>query len=367
MASQLSQITESRLEENELIHVQGTVIHHFVFAVRQDLVLAKELLNVLRVRQCMLSTFEMALILSLVRLDRYSSKASEILRKAFLQDFAHHHKIKSSAWVSSIEGLATPSDMRQKTWHVVRRSAKGWEHVVPGIVVFAMSNLEWAAKKCSTGGGAGRSNSENVASDAQSFWSSASGGGAGLERALATGFTTMASDLQRAVSSQLVLCCTDMLETTFRHHTAVRDEILGQILSRVLTRDDSVKYVVQLLARIATRCSKDVIDCLPKIKESLEYLAFMPTNTAVALIRALSPVLRLSASLLDYLIIILRKALFSREADARIVALQGFLLLAQGNLCAWGAGGVDQDQDSLALEIIGQLRRTMVQQVYMRE
>ena len=113
MASQLSQTTECRLEEEELIHVEGTVIHHFVFAVRQDVLLAKELLNVLRLRQCSLSAFEMALLFSLVRIDKYSTKASEMLRKSFLQDFAHQHKIKLSAWVSTIDGLAAPSDMRQ--------------------------------------------------------------------------------------------------------------------------------------------------------------------------------------------------------------------------------------------------------------
>ena len=153
---QLSQITESRVEEDELVHVQGTVIHHFVFAVRQDVALAKELLGVLRIRQCALSTFEVALLMALVRLDRYAVKSSEILRKAFLQDFAHDHKIKTSAWVSTIDDLSAPSDMRQHAACVMRRSAKGWDHVLPGLVTFAMSNIEWAAKKCSTGGGFGK-------------------------------------------------------------------------------------------------------------------------------------------------------------------------------------------------------------------
>jgi len=101
----------------------------------------------------------------------------------------------------------------------------------------------------------------------------------------------------------------------------------------------------------------------------------MPTYADV-----LQPVLRLSVSLLDYLIIILRKALFSREENARLVALQGFLFLAEGNLAGTRASTasaasaaspdasiVSDDQDPLALEIIGQLRRTMAQQVQMRE
>jgi len=146
-ASQLSQITESRLHEDELIHVEGTVIHHFLFALRQDTVLAKELLNVLRARQCSFSTFELALLFSMVRIDRYSTKASDMLRKAFLQDFAHEHKLKSSAWISSIHGLMPPSSMRLLCASVLRRSVKGWDQVVPGIVTFAMSQLEWAAKK----------------------------------------------------------------------------------------------------------------------------------------------------------------------------------------------------------------------------
>ena len=376
MESQLSQITESRVEEDELVHVQGTVIHHFVFAVRQDVALAKELLGVLRIRQCALSTFEVALLMALVRLDRYAVKSSEILRKAFLQDFAHDHKIKTSAWVSTIDDLSAPSDMRQHAACVMRRSAKGWDHVLPGLVTFAMSNIEWAAKKCSTGGGFGKPAGDCGVVDVPARGRPADPGGGGTGSVVSSGaiagVASTAADLQRSVASQLVQFCSEILEKVFRYHTSVRDEILGQILARVLTRDDSVKYVVQLLARITKRCSKDVIDCLPKIKESLEYLAFMPPTTAVALIRALSPVLRLSESLLDYVIIILRKALFSREEDARVVALQCFFLLAQGEFgmarkgdAAHGDEG--QVQDALALEIIGQLRRTMVQQVYIRE
>lgn len=369
MASQLSQITESRLEEDELIHVEGTVIHHFVFAVRQDVLLAKELLNVLRLRQCSLSAFEMALLFSLVRIDKYSTKASEMLRKSFLQDFAHQHKIKLSPWVSTIDGLAAPSDIRQLCSRVLRRSVKGWDQVVPGIVSFGMAQLEWGAKKCSPSGTFGRPAAADSSTDASS--SSAGSGGGTVGGGIATGLTSTAAEMQRAVAAQLVQSCSEMLEKVFRQHTSVRDEILGQILSRVLTRDESVKYVVHLLARITGRCSKDVIDCLPKIKESLEYLAYMPHATAVSLIRALEPVLRLSSSLLDYLIIILRKALFSREEDARMVALEGFLLLAQGNLSVASASASKNaeahQQDPLALELIGQLRRTMAQQVQMRE
>ena len=370
MANQMSQITESRLEEDEVIHVEGTVIHHFVFAVRQDTVLAKELLNVLRIRQCSLSPFELALLLSLVRVDRYSSKACDMLRKAFLQDFAHQHKIKSSAWVSTIDGLRAPSDMRQLCARVLRRSAKGWDHVVPGIVTFALSNLEWGAKRCSSGSNLGRpSNGENSSADASCSLSGASNSAAAAGSGVANGgiFASISSELQRAVASQLVLCCSQMLEKLFRQHNSVRDEILGQIFSRVLTRDESVKHFVHLLARITSRCSKDVLDCLPKIKESLEYVSFMPPATVVGLISALEPVLRQSSSLLDYLVIILRKALFSREEDARMVAVQGFLLLAQGNLGAPSASGMPHEQDPLALEMIGQLRRTMTQQVQMRE
>jgi len=365
MVSQATQITESSFEEDELIHVEGTVIHHFVFAVRQDACLAKELLNVLRLRQCSLSPFELALLLSLVRIDRYSAKANEILRKASMQDLAHQHKERTSGWVATIDGLLAPSDIRKLCARVLRRSAKGWDHVVPGIVTFAMTNLEWAAKKCSAGGALTRSGIDSTSESAGAVVGTCASGG------LANAFSCAASDLQRAVAFRFVQHCSELLEKVFRLHTSVREEILGQILSRVLTRDESVKFVVQLLARITSRCSKDVIDCLPKIKESLEYLSFMPPATAVALIRALEPALRLSSSLLDYLMIILRKAVFSREQDARMVALQGFLLLAQGNFggsrTAGSSEAAAQQQDTLALEIIGQLRRTMAHQVQMRE
>ncbi|KAJ1485623.1 FANCI helical domain 2-domain-containing protein [Baffinella frigidus] len=110
--------------------------------------------------------------------------------------------------------------------------------------------------------------------------------------------------------------------------------------------------------------------------EALEYLGFMSSATAVSLIAALEPVLVLHPSLQDYLVIVLRKSIFSREPEARMVALNGFLFLAEqsssssrggGSSSTGGAGRAGVAPDPLGLEIIGQLRRCMVQQVEMRE
>eukprot|EP00961_Rhodomonas_salina_P232738 3144319-Rhodomonas_salina.2 len=49
----------------------------------------------------------------------------------------------------------------------------------------------------------------------------------------------------------------------------------------------------------------------------MEYIGYMTPATAVALVRALEPILRLQPSLHDYLMIILRKSLFSREPESR--------------------------------------------------
>eukprot|EP00960_Hanusia_phi_P070816 767407-Hanusia_phi.AAC.2 len=79
------------IAEEELIHVQGTVMLHFTFAVKQDLSMGQDLLKIFRSRMTSLSSFEVALLLSISSVHRYENKAMDILKKSIENDFVLCH------------------------------------------------------------------------------------------------------------------------------------------------------------------------------------------------------------------------------------------------------------------------------------
>ncbi len=57
---------------------------------------------------------------------------------------------------------------------------------------------------------------------------------------------------------------------------------------------------------------QSLLDSLPKVREALDYLSYLPPLTAIALLTSIQPLLKISINLKDSLILILRKAMFSK-------------------------------------------------------
>ena len=87
--AKLGEIVEAGMCEEELVHVEGTVIQYFSFAVKQDPTLGLDILKLLKNRQFQLSPFEVALLLSLYKVQRYESKVFEVLKKAVECEYTH--------------------------------------------------------------------------------------------------------------------------------------------------------------------------------------------------------------------------------------------------------------------------------------
>jgi len=83
-------------------------------------------------------------------------------------------------------------------------------------------------------------------------------------------------------------------------------------MSRIVTKSTSTIFFLQLLETIVKDSSEVLEEHLPRIKESLDYLSFLSLTTAVHLMGAVKDVAKLNRSFRDSLILILRKALFSK-------------------------------------------------------
>ncbi|XP_073852784.1 Fanconi anemia group I protein isoform X7 [Macaca fascicularis] len=126
--------------------------------------------------------------------------------------------------------------------------------------------------------------------------------------------------------------------------------------------------------------------CSSKVTEAFDYLSFLPLQTVQRLLKAVQPLLKVSMSMRDSLILVLRKAMFANQLDARKSAVAGFLLLLK-NFKVLGSLSSSQCSQSLSfsqvhvdvhshynsvanetfcLEIMDSLRRCLSQQADVR-
>lgn len=75
------------------------------------------------------------------------------------------------------------------------------------------------------------------------------------------------------------------------------------------------------------RLTMTVIDHQKQITTLMEQLLVIPGNAATHVLRAILPLMRISGSIRDSLIMILRKALYRKGTHTRQMAILGFLQL----------------------------------------
>lgn len=100
---------------------------------------------------------------------------------------------------------------------------------------------------------------------------------------------------------------------------------------------------VKLLGLLAERNPNLLLDDAEAVRDVFGYVSVLPPSVAERFLRAVAPLLRLRPRLQDSMVLPLRKALFSREERARLVAVSGLVLLlglqSRSNANQWGEGG----------------------------
>jgi len=71
-------------------------------------------------------------------------------------------------------------------------------------------------------------------------------------------------------------------------------------------------FVTDLLTMTIKSYPYVILESLSRLREAFDYLMLLPLSTADGLLRSIQPLLKLSPTLRDALVIILRKAIFSR-------------------------------------------------------
>ncbi|XP_029008598.1 Fanconi anemia group I protein [Betta splendens] len=339
------------IPQDQLRHVEGTVILHVVFAIRLDHELGREFLKNFKTSYGDLCSFSIALLLSVARIQRYEEQVFELLKGGITKSFKDEQLQQGSKFLQDL--LPGHYSVDQMILDTVKNSVFGWDHVTQGLVQLGFFLMDTFGPKPAPFG----KTTEGSA-------------------------TVARSPIQQAckLGGQVLL-------QGFKLQEPIRGEILEQVLNRLVTKTASpVNHYLELFSDIVVSAPMILLESSSKVIETFDHLSYLPLTTVQGLLKAIQPLLKVSMSLKDALILVLRKAMFSSQLDGRKSAVTGFLLLLKnfkvlGSLassqCSQSVSSSQVQVDvhsrynsaaneAFCLEILSSLRRCLGQQADVR-
>ncbi|KAJ6355816.1 hypothetical protein OIU78_004028 [Salix suchowensis] len=327
--------------------VEGTVLLHVNFAVKQDPSLGKEVIGLVKLDFRALNHFTISVLLSVARVRRFSESSLGILKTVLLTAYRDHKFAKNCKWLPDDfkeECLQNVQKAEKALLRAVNESNYGREHIVPTIVQFSFQLLESLED-----------------GNVRDLWDS--NAILGIEE----------------LSIQ-------MLKTLFEVHEMARNEIIEQSKFRILSlKPEKNIPIIRLLGHLVQSNPYLMLEHVSRLKELLDYFVFMHGKVATHLVAALVPLIKLSRDLRDYTILVVRKAMFRREDAVRLSATNAIfnLILAEKEATREGSFSF-QDSSSQAScsqhaeipcimdgglfqELSGLLQRCLYQQAEIKE
>uniref|UniRef100_A0A673WDK9 FA complementation group I n=1 Tax=Salmo trutta TaxID=8032 RepID=A0A673WDK9_SALTR len=284
------------IPQDQLRHVEGTAILHIVFAVRLDQELGREFLKSVKVPDTLSRTlcpFSIALLLSVARIQRYEEQLFDFLKGAITKGFKDEQLQQGSKFLQDL--LPQRCSFAQMILDTVKNSVFGWDHVTQGLVQLGFILMDAFGPKA---GPFGKTATEGANATA------------------------------KTPTQQACRLGGQVLLEGFKMHEPIRGEILEQVLNRLVTKTASpVTHYIDLLSDIVVSAPMILLESSSKVTETFDHLSYLPLATVQGLLKAVQPLLKVSMSMKDALILVLRKAMFSSQLDGRKSAVTGFLLL----------------------------------------
>ncbi|XP_054633293.1 Fanconi anemia group I protein isoform X2 [Dunckerocampus dactyliophorus] len=339
------------IPQDQLRHVEGTVILHIVFAVRLDHDLGREFLKSIKTSYGDLCPFSVALLLSVARIQRYEEQVFELLKGAIIKSLKDEQLLQGSKFLQDL--LPKHCSVSQMILDTVKNSVFGWDHVTQGLVQLGFFLMDTFGPKPGPFGKTAEGSATVARTPAQ---------------------------LACKLGGQVLL-------QGFKMHEAIRGDILEQVLNRLVTKTASpVNHFLDLFCDIVTSAPMILLESSSKVTETFDHLSYLPLATVQGLLKAVQPLLKVSISMKDALILVLRKAMFSSQLDGRKSAVTGFLLLLKnfkvlGSLASSqcsqtiSSSQIQVDvhsrynaaaNEAFCLEILSSLRRCLGQQADVR-
>ncbi|KAJ2694987.1 hypothetical protein GGH99_000377 [Coemansia sp. RSA 1285] len=327
----------------ELGDIEGTVLLHINYSIKQDYELSSALIAYGREQSGLahgVSAFLFACLLSLARIHRFEKDAAELLRSAVLRSIGDRVALETTCWARPCVARIA-FDAHRLLGATVARASYGWDQVTQALVALCFGLLDTAHAAAKRPPGASRSGSHEALAETQEL-------------------------------------CVATLHRAFRAHPFVRGEIVDQIVVRVVFQEEAQARCTDLLRRLAAAddCEEAFRPLHAKLVSAFDAIAAIPPDAAERLVAAAAPAIVADAQLRSALLLVLRKILFTHSVEGRRTALGALFVLARcfatelsrsGRRAREAAGsraaGLRADAAmSVLLEVLGLVRRCLVQQ-----
>ncbi|KAL4443971.1 hypothetical protein ABPG75_011708 [Micractinium tetrahymenae] len=332
---------EEANQRRQLLEVQGLALLHMDMAVKHDAELGMAWLRQLRGdAPPRLSAFGLAISFMLAGIQRFEQPVTDALKSLVLGAYKDAASLAGAPWLpqpSSSSAGVTPlgasqaAALRSALLQCARNSGQNQAGIAQAIVQLAASLIEAGS---GGGGGFGASKASGGSGAAMAAAAAAAHSGSGDPGAEADDGTATPGQRAAALGTCLLL---ELFDHASRD---VRREVVALCHNRLIgAKEEVAAPYVRLLALIVRRNQATISDYFKEMQLSLEHLAFLPPSAAMALLLAVWPMCRSRRDTQDYVVMLLRKAMFSRELHARLLAARGFLYMITQELQAGSAGG----------------------------
>ncbi|KAK8960652.1 hypothetical protein KSP40_PGU004403 [Platanthera guangdongensis] len=426
--------------------VEGTVLMHVNFAVKQDPSLGSVVISVVRSDLGTFNHFAAAILLSVARIRRFNDSSIGALKSVVVGSYQDLKLARDCKWLPDItkeELLRTAKRIEKALVRSINESSCGREHVVPSILQFGFILLESVdGKSCEASNtsdglmGCEEIGIQTLKTLFEVHEMARNQGGQDRNRETTTRFSAR-SGLPPSIPPSLPLIRRTRLMTKTKrcstapcrhpHHRSQQTKFRRSIASIFQPIFDPCKrsrlMPLQFNAAVwlsiepptpptyssgppetesLTNCCRlqalfrqsiqgiqnypyPMLEYVARLKELLDYFTFMHDNTAVSLINAILPLIKFSKELQDYIILVIRKALFRREDNVRTAAASTImdLIIAENRSkrndlnslqdsssqasCSQQAGIYFRTEGCLFQELNGLLKRCLAQQVTVKE
>lgn len=334
--------------KENLEQTEATVVLHIVFAARQNPTIINFFIKMLKVRQMkaefIFGQFTLTLALALAKTRHFTEQVLDVLKSAASFHVQRQAKYREYMWIR--EMIPVPKDIKQLIVNMIQHSKCGWEESSQSLVEFGFLLMDMYNPR------------------------------AGFGR---TGHSTAFDCCQ--LGQAIIL-------DTFKVNRDACGNIMDLVVDRFLSKPSApTDHYFELLAQMIQTSPQLLVQCQSQMQKLLGHLPNMPCQSTVKLLRASTPLIKASATLRDWLMIILRKLLFYRELECRKVAVSGILVLLRNLKPPGPVGGFGQEVDftlsqlsvqvphpsdagshqSVCMELLGLLSKSLTQQGSLRQ
>ncbi|KAL3678721.1 hypothetical protein R1sor_021677 [Riccia sorocarpa] len=139
------QVSRPKVSSDAFRQMEGTIVLHINFAVKQDPALGQELLYLVRTSSWPSTPFLVSVLLSIRRIQRFEQASFDLLKATAVRSYKDCQQCRESRLAASLLGarcVQTAREMEQSLMRTVQSSAFGWDHIIPSVVRLGFCLIE---------------------------------------------------------------------------------------------------------------------------------------------------------------------------------------------------------------------------------